>query len=60
MTFWLYLILNKQKIIKKIAFLVKKAKIANFRPKNKIFSGFDARLELKKKVSEILRKYQIQ
>jgi hypothetical protein len=28
-TFWLYLNLNKQKIIKKIAFLVKMAKMAN-------------------------------
>jgi hypothetical protein len=36
-------ILNKQKIIKKIAFLVKKAKIVSFRPNHKIFSGFVAR-----------------
>jgi hypothetical protein len=33
-------ILNKQKIIKKIAFLVKMAKIVSSRPNHKIFSGF--------------------
>jgi hypothetical protein len=36
-------ILNKQKIIKKIAFLTKMAKIVSFRPNHKIFSGFLAR-----------------
>jgi hypothetical protein len=48
-------ILNKQKIIKKIAFLVKMAKIVSFSPNLKIFSGFAARL----KYTEILRKDQI-
>jgi hypothetical protein len=42
-------ILNKQKIIKRIAFLVKMAKIASFRPNHKIFSGLVARSKLKKK-----------
>jgi hypothetical protein len=42
-------ILNKQKIIEKIAFLVKMAKIASFRPNHEIFSGFVVRSELKKK-----------
>jgi hypothetical protein len=32
-------ILNKQKILKKIAFLVKMAKIASFKPNHKFFSG---------------------
>jgi hypothetical protein len=52
-------ILNKQKIIKKIVFLGKMAKIASFRPNRKIFSGFVTRPELKKKYREILRKDQI-
>jgi hypothetical protein len=39
--------LNKQKIIKKIAFLEKMAKIVSFRPNHKIFSGFEKK---KKKV----------
>jgi hypothetical protein len=44
-------ILNKQKIIKKIAFLVKMAKMVSFRPNHKIFSGFVARSgKIKKKV----------
>jgi hypothetical protein len=42
--------LNMQKIIKKIAFLVKMAKVLRFRPNHKIFSGFVARSELKIKV----------
>jgi hypothetical protein len=33
-------ILNKQKIIKKIGFLVKMAKIVSFRPNHNIFNGF--------------------
>jgi hypothetical protein len=47
-------ILNKQKNIKKIAFLVKMAKIASF-------SNFQLRGQnlKKKKYTEILRKYQI-
>jgi hypothetical protein len=49
-------ILNKKKIIKKIAFLVKMAN--SFRPNHKIFSGFVSRLG-KKKYAEILRKDQI-
>jgi hypothetical protein len=45
-------ILNKQKIIKKTAFLVK---MVSFRPNHKSFSGFVA----SKKYTEILRKDQI-
>jgi hypothetical protein len=41
-------ILNKQKIIKKIAFLVKMAKMVSFRPNHKIFSSFVARSGKKK------------
>jgi hypothetical protein len=41
-------ILNKKKIIKKIAFLVKMAKIVSFRPNHKMFSGFVARSGKKK------------
>jgi hypothetical protein len=51
-------ILNKQKIIKKIAFLVKMAKIVSFRPNQKIFSGF-VEGSGKKKYTEILIKDQI-
>jgi hypothetical protein len=50
-------ILKKQKIIKKIAFLVKMAKIPSFRPNHKIFSG-EVRIERKKNCTEILRKNQ--
>jgi hypothetical protein len=41
-------ILNKREIIKKIAFLVKMAKMVSFRPNHKIFSGFVARSGKKK------------
>jgi hypothetical protein len=51
-------ILYKRKIIKKIAFLVKMAKIVSFRPNHKIFSGFVTRSGEKKKYTEILRKDQ--
>jgi hypothetical protein len=57
--FRLETILNKQKIIKKIAFLVKMAKMVNFRPNHKI-SSFVARSgKIKKKYTEILGKDQI-
>jgi hypothetical protein len=36
-------ILNKQKILKKIAFMVNMAKMVSFKPNHKIFSGFVAR-----------------
>jgi hypothetical protein len=54
-------ILNKQKIIKKICFLVKMAKIVSFRPNHKIFNGFvgGSGKKKKKKYTEILRKDQI-
>jgi hypothetical protein len=51
-------ILNKQKIIKKIAFPVKMAKMVSFRPNHKIFGGFVGGSG-KKKYIEILRKDQI-
>jgi hypothetical protein len=51
-------ILNKQKIIKKIGFLVKMAKIVSFRPNHKIFNGFVGGSG-KKKYTEILRRDQI-
>jgi hypothetical protein len=41
-------ILNKQKIIKKIAFQVKMVKMVSFRPNHKIFGGFVARSGKKK------------
>jgi hypothetical protein len=49
-------ILNKQKIIKKIAFLVKMAKMFSFRPNHKIFSGFEARGQEKKSIQKFLEK----
>jgi hypothetical protein len=50
-------ILNKQKIIKKIAFLVKMAKMVSLRPNHKILSGFKVRSrKKKKKYTKILRK----
>jgi hypothetical protein len=58
-TFRLDSILNKQKIINKIAFLVKMAKIVSFRVNHKISSGFVAYIEIIQKYTEILRKDQI-
>jgi hypothetical protein len=52
-------ILNKQKIIKKIPFLVKMVKMASFGPNHKIFSGFVELKKKKKKSTKILRKDQI-
>jgi hypothetical protein len=56
-------ILNKQKIIRKIAFLAEMAKMVSFRPNHKIFSGFVAEKFsaacMLKKYAEILRKDQI-
>jgi hypothetical protein len=54
-------ILNKRKIIKKIAFLLKMTKIVSFRPNHKILSGFVARSgkKIEKKCTEMLRKGQI-
>jgi hypothetical protein len=49
-------ILNKQKIIKKIAFLVKMAKIVNFRPNHNIFSSFVGRSGKKKSIQKFLEK----
>jgi hypothetical protein len=49
-------ILNKQKIIKKIAFLVKMAKIVSFRPNHNIFSGFVGGSEKKKSIQKFLEK----
>jgi hypothetical protein len=51
-------ILNKQKIIKKIAFLVKMAKIASFRPNHKIFSG-SVEVRIKKKSIQKLLEIRI-
>jgi hypothetical protein len=48
-------ILNKQKIIKKIAFLEKMARIVSFRPNHKIFNGFVARSG-KKSIQKFLEK----
>jgi hypothetical protein len=48
-TFRLDSILNKQKIIKKIGFLVKMANIVSFRPNHKIFNGFVGSGKKKKK-----------
>jgi hypothetical protein len=49
--FRLDLILNKQKIIKKIAFLVKMAKMVSFRPNHIIFGG-----RKKKSIQKFLEK----
>jgi hypothetical protein len=51
-------ILNKQKIIKKIAFLVKMPKIVSFRANHKISAALWQGQE-KKQYTEILRKDQI-
>jgi hypothetical protein len=41
-------------MIKKIAFLVKMAKIVSFRPNHKIFSGFVARSGKRSKLTKII------